>query len=200
MVMSLRPPLRWIVALGAVAIALLLVLRLAPTHPRGDLALLLQECLEAVRVGEPDRAEELLAELSAEGEGAEFEAAYLRGRLALEDGRLDQAERQLRLALARVPSDRPTRFSLGLVLEAQGHANEALEVHGALLAELEHDPDPWTLAALERLADLCERSGNLEDARGHRKSIQVLRAFGLESPDLERLRNGSLLVDGSPPL
>jgi Flp pilus assembly protein TadD len=82
----------------------------------------LTRCRE--RMGRPDEARALARELE-ERFGGTGEAVLECGRLALTDGRVEDAERLLRRAVELAPNDHEAHYQLGLCLERAGKPEEA---------------------------------------------------------------------------
>ncbi len=80
----------------------------------------------------------------------------------LEQGRLDEAERQLRRAVELAPGDAELRYNLAVALQAQGRRDEAEQAYRATVERM-----PEHGQARINLALLLVQRGELTEARAH---------------------------------
>jgi Flp pilus assembly protein TadD len=92
------------------------------------------------------------------------------GCLEHEAGRLADAERHYRAALALRPDDATAAFDLGVVLEDLGRLDEALAAYQQSLAS-----DPASADAHYNLARLHDRLGDTAGAIRHLQAYRSLR-------------------------
>jgi tetratricopeptide (TPR) repeat protein len=119
-------------------------------------------------LNKPDEARQLL-DLVLVASPTDAAALSERGRLAFEQGRLDEAERWLRKALTLTPYDKETTYALQQCLEQHGKKAEAAEV----LKRLDHIEKE-----LERLRDLTRQIGESphDPALRHEAGMIFLRS------------------------
>lgn len=123
---------------------LLELLEVSPGHREGRLRM----AVNLVRLGSPDQARRLLAELVSEpgGEWVATVAYQELARLHREAGRMDRAAEVLRQGLERFPRDGRLRTLLAFVLDSQREPQEALRVIEGISEESEtREPSPRRL-------------------------------------------------------
>jgi len=138
------------------------VTELAPDKPDGPLNRARAEIAEG-RL-EDAKASLVLAEERRPGWG---KTAFFRATVAKEEGRLGDAERDLRYVLARFPLDRVAWNNLGSVQWLAGDYRGAIESYGKTLAI-----DSEDLAAHYNLMRVYRAMGNRERAAFHEKEYR----------------------------
>jgi tetratricopeptide (TPR) repeat protein len=135
--------------------------------------------------GQTEEERELLDSLLLESPDNP-EALAERGRLELEAGELNAAERDLRSALAKRPCDRQAILNLAQCLDRRGKNDEGA-AFTAKLAQLEDDRK-----SLEKLIDEIAKKPN--DVEMHRQAGLICQRIGRDH-DAERWLLGALQID-----
>ena len=129
-----------------------------------------------------------------EREAANPRAHYMLGRLAMLEGKFQDAAEHLRQALAGAPDDVPCRIALAQAIE-EASPREAEKLYRSVIERGVDNTGSWYMTAVFRLAGLMRDTGRDRDFERYLTEFQQLSERGMAAPkslDEERGNLGDL--------
>ena len=108
----------------------------------------------------PDQARELLNKFIHDNPDGAAEAHYQLAKIDFETGRLDAAVTHLKAGIALEPESLPLHYALAQAYETQAATEAAIAAYRGIL-----ELDPSNVALIDRIGELRQAQGRLEEAR-----------------------------------